>query len=52
MDMQVHRNLSENHADVALLLEDRDAEAGLIAEGEAEVGSADLLEILAGSVPA
>ena len=43
---QLVGNLPQHHGDVAALLEDRDAEAGHVAEGEAEVGAADLLQFL------
>src|SRR4029077_20576176 len=36
----LRRDLPADDADVASLLEDRDAEAGLVAEREAEVGAA------------
>ena len=39
-------DLPQDHAHEALLLEERDAEAGQIAEREAEVGAALLLELL------
>ncbi len=43
---QLVGNLPQHHAHVALLLEDRNAEPGQVAEGEAEVGAADLLQLL------
>ena len=39
-------DLAQHHADDALLLEDRDTEAGRGAEGEAEVGAPLLLQLL------
>ena len=39
-------NLPQHHRHVAALLEDRDAEAGHVAEGEAEVRAAHLLQLL------
>ena len=40
------RDPPQHHADVAALLEDGDAEPGQLAEGEAEVGAAHLLQLL------
>ena len=43
---QIDGNLPQHHPRVAPLLEDRDAEPGLVAEGEAEVGPPLLLQFL------
>ena len=43
---QLGGNLPQHHGHVAALLEDRDAEAGRVAKGEAEVGAADFLQFL------
>ena len=42
--------MPQHHADVDALLEDRDAEAAVFAEGEAEVGTADLGHFLLAAV--
>ncbi len=47
---QLGGNLPQHHGDVAALLEDRHAEAGQLAEGEAEVGAADRLQFLLAAV--
>ena len=49
---QLVGNLPQHHADVAALLEDRHAEAGQVAEGEAEVGAAHFLQFLLAAVRA
>ena len=47
---QLVRNLPQHHRDVAALLEDGDAEAGQIAEREAEVAAADLRQLMLAAV--
>lgn len=48
----LRRDQSQHHRDVALLAKNRDAEAALVAEREAEVGSALFLQFLLIAAPA
>ena len=50
MRQQLGRNLPQHHGDVAALLEDRDAEPGQLAKGEAKVRPAHGLQLLLAAV--
>jgi hypothetical protein len=47
---QLDRNLPQHHGDVTALAENRHAETGRVAKGEAEVGAARLLKLLLAAV--